>query len=201
MELLTILPFGIMGSTQLWNSDNPSSRNYGINTRSRVPKSPDLFWTEVQGWYNPTTFSMTEVHRIHSEPRFKDDTILPPSRWPKFTGSILNRSSRMIQSYHILNDQSYTGSILNRISRMIQSYRILDDWSYTGSVLNQISRMIQSYHILDDRGHWITSRHMSQDDTIPLHSRRPRSLNHFRESSQGWYNPTSFSKIEVFGSL
>ena len=76
-----------------------------ILPRSRVPKSPDPFWTKVQGWYNPTTFSSTEVtrsilnkssrmiqsyhvleyrsHRIHSEQNFKDDTILPHSRGPK----------------------------------------------------------------------------------------------------------------------
>ena len=153
----------------MWNSDNASSRNYGINTRYRVPKSPDPFWTKVQGWYNPTTFSMTKVHWICSEPKSKDDTILPPSRWPKFTGSVLNRSPRMIQSFHLLDDRS--------------------------------SRMIQSCYILDDRGHWITSGHMSQDDTIPLHSQGPRSLDHFRVCVKGWYNPTSFSRIEVPGSL
>ena len=70
----------------------------------RWPKSLDPFWIEVHGWYNPTTFLSTEVTRsilnrgsqmiqsyhvleyqsqwIHSEPRFKDDTILP-SQWPK----------------------------------------------------------------------------------------------------------------------
>ena len=68
--------------------------------------SPDLFWTKVQGWYNPITFSMIEFHRIRSEPKSKDDTILPPSQWPKFIGSVLNRSPRMIQSYHLLDDRS-----------------------------------------------------------------------------------------------
>ena len=110
----------------------------------------------------------------------------------------------MMQSYHILKDRA-TGLItgesvpitLGRCPRMMQSYHILDDRSYTGSVLNRSSRMIQSCHILDDRSHHITSGHMSQDDTIPLHSQRLRSSDHFRASSQGWYNPTTFSTTEV----
>ena len=70
----TILPIGITGSSQ-WSflselrdlglyrvTNDPSFRNYGINTCSRVPKSPDPFWTEVQGWYNPTTFTETEIY-------------------------------------------------------------------------------------------------------------------------------------------
>ena len=134
----------------MWNSDNPSSRNYAINTCSQVSKSPDPFWTKFQGWYNPTTFSMIEVHQICSEPKSKDDTILPPSRWPKFTGSILNQSSRMIQSCHIL-----------------------------------------------DEVHRITSRHMSQDDTIPLHSQRLRSPDHFWTYVPGWYNPIATSLLPL----
>ena len=147
-----------MGSTHLWNLDNPSYWNYGINTCSRVPKSPDLFWTEFQGWYNPTTFSMTEFHRIHSEPKFKDDTILPPSRWPKFTGSVLNRSPRMIQSCHLLDDRSSPDPFWTKVQRwynpstfsMAEVHRIRskpnskDDtilppsqWpKFTGSILN-----------------------------------------------------------------
>src|SRR5713101_2014707 len=39
MELLTILPFGITGSTHLWNSDNPSYWNYGINTSVELRQS------------------------------------------------------------------------------------------------------------------------------------------------------------------
>ena len=116
-----ILPFGITGSTQLWNLDNPSSRNYGINTRSRVPKSPDLFWTEVQGWYNPTTFSMTEVHWIRSEPKSKDDTILPHSRWPKspdhfwtYVPGWYNPSS--------FSKTEVSGSLLGKCPGMIQSH-------------------------------------------------------------------------------
>ena len=42
----------------------------------------DPFWTKVQGWYNPATFSMTEV-----------------------TGSLLDICPRMIQSLFILEDR------------------------------------------------------------------------------------------------
>ena len=62
-------------------------------------------------------------------------------------------------------------------------------------------RMMQSYHILEDQGHRIYYGQMSQDDTIPLHSRRPRSPDHFREGAQGWYNPITFSMTEVTGSI
>ena len=145
MELPMILPFAIMGSTHLCNSDNPSSCNYEINTHSQVPKSLDLFWTEVQGWYNPTTFSMTEVHRIHSEPKFKDDTILPHSRWPKFTE---------VQGWY--NPATF---LMTEVHRICSELNSKDDtilppsqWpKFTGSVLNWSSRMIQSYHLLDDQ--------------------------------------------------
>ena len=113
---------------------------------SWVPNSPDPFWTEVHGWYNPTTFSMTEVHRIHSRHMSQDDTI---------TRSILNRGS----------------------------------W------------MIQSYHILYDRSHQIHSGHKSRDDTIPLHSQILRSSGHFWASSQGWYNPTATSLLPLSGKV
>ena len=42
---------------------------------------------------------------------------------------------------------------------------------------------------------------MSQDDAIPLHYRRPRYLDHFRVSAQGWYNPTMFSRTKVTRSI
>ena len=99
---------------------------------SRWPKSPYPFWTEVHGWYNPTTISMTEI---------------------------------------------------------------------TGSILNQGSRMIQSYNYLDDRNHQFHFGPMSRDDTIPLHSWGPRSPDHFRESSQGWYNPTTTSLLPLSGKV
>ena len=106
----------------------PKFRDDAIPPHSRRPKSPDLFWTDVLGWYNPSSFSRTEV---------------------------------------------------------------------TESLLDICPRMIQSLHILDDRSHRITSGHMSWDDTIPLHSRRPRSPGHFRESVQGWYNPTATSFLPL----
>ena len=68
-------------------------------------------------------------------------------------------------------------------------------------ILNRISGMMQSHHIHEDRSHRIYFGQMSQDDTIPLHSRRPRSPNHFRASAEGWYNPTTFSRTEVTGSI
>ena len=106
----------------LWIHFEPKFRDDAIPPHSRRPKSPDLFWTDVPGWYNPSSFSRTEV---------------------------------------------------------------------TGSLLDRCPEMIQSLFILEDRGHCITFGWMSQHDTIPLHSRGPRSPDHFRESSQGWYNPTT----------
>ena len=83
--------------------------------------SPDPFWTEVQGWYNPATFSMTEVHRIRSEPKFKDDTILLHSRW--------SRSPDHFWTYVLgwYNPSSFlktkvSGSLLDICPRMIQSH-------------------------------------------------------------------------------
>ena len=139
-----IIPFEITRSTHMWNSDNPSSRNYRINTCSWVPKSSDSFWTKVQGWYNTTTFSRTKV-----------------------IGSILDRCPRMIQSLFILDDRGHritsrhmpqddTIPLHSRRSRSLDHFR---EWC---------PRMIQSHHVLDDRGHWIYYGQMSRDDTIPL---------------------------------
>ena len=60
------------------------SRDDAILPHSRGLKSPNSFWTKVQGRYNATTFSSTKV-----------------------TGSVLNKISRMIQSYHILEYRSH----------------------------------------------------------------------------------------------
>ena len=117
--------------------------------------SPDPFWTEVQGWYNPATFSMTEVHRIHSEPKSKDDTILPPSRWPKVTGSILNWSPRMIQSCHLLNDRSSPDSSWTEVQGWYNP-TTFSMTKITGSLLDICPEMIQSLFILEDRGLWVT---------------------------------------------
>ena len=56
---------------------------------------------------------------------------------------------------------------------------------------------MQSHHIHEDRSHRIYFGHMSQDDTIPLHSRGPRSPDHFGTDVLGWYNPSSFSRTEA----
>ena len=128
----------------MWNSDNPSSRNYRINTRSRVPKSSDLFWTEFQGWYNPTTFLMTKFHRIHSEPKFKDDTILPHSRWPKSQDHFRESA----QGWY--NPTSFLKAEVSE------------------SLLDICPKMIQSLFILKDRGLQITLGQVPRDDTIPL---------------------------------
>ena len=148
----------------MWNSDNPSSRNYRINTHSWVPKSSNPFWTEVHGWYNPTTISMTEVtesilnwgsqmiqsyhhlddrsHQVHYEPRFMDDTILPPSWWPKSPDPFWTEVHRW-----------YNPTTISMTE-------------VTGAILNRGSRMIQSYHHLNVRSHWIHSELRFTDDTI-----------------------------------
>ena len=41
-----------------------------------VPKSPNPFWTKVQGGYNPTTFSRTKATGYNLEQMSRDDTIL-----------------------------------------------------------------------------------------------------------------------------
>ena len=66
-----------------------------------------------------------------------------------------------------------------------------------GSILNRSSRMIQSCHILNDRSHQMYYGHMSWDDTIPLHSLGPKSLDHFRTSVQRWYNPIATSLLPL----
>ena len=133
-----------------WICSEPKLKDDKILPHSRVPKSPDPFWTKVQGWYNPTTFSSTKVTR-----------------------SILNRSSRMIQSYYVLEYRSHQ-ILMNRSSRMIQSYHVLEYWS-----------------------HRIHSELKFKDDTILPHSRVPKSPDPFWIEAQGWYNPATFSRTEV----
>ena len=70
-----------------------------------------------------------------------------------------------------------------------------------GYTLNRSSRMMQSHHILEDRSHQITFGQISRDDRIPLHSRGLKSLDHFWTNVPRWYNPSSFSRTEVTGSL
>ena len=184
----------------MWNSDNPSSRNYEINTCSQVPKSLDLLWTEVQGWYNPTTFSMTEVHRIRSEPKFKDDTILPPSRWPKFTGSVLNRSPRMIQSCHLLDDRSSPDPFWTEVQGWYNPTTFTGTKIF-GYILNQGSGMMQSYHFHEGQDLRIHFELRFRDDAIPPHSRGPRPPDTFWTEVQGWCNPTTFTKTKITRSI
>ena len=145
------------------------SKDDAILPRSRLPKSPDPFWTKVWGWCNPTTFSSIEVvgsilkkvhgwynptmflrtevtgsilnkisrmiqsyyvleywsHWIHSELKFKDDTILPHSQVPKSSDPFWTKVQRWYNPTTFSNTE-VTGSILNKISRMIQSYHILE---------------------------------------------------------------------------
>ena len=135
--------------------------------------SPDPFWNEVQGWYNPTTFLMTEVHRIRSEPKSKDDTILPPSRWPNFTGSVLNRSSRMIQSYHIHRDRDL---------QIHFEPRFRDD------AILPLSRGPRPPDTF-----WTEV----QGWCNPPLSRGPRPPDTFWTEVQGWCNPTTFMGAET----
>ena len=62
----------------------PKFKDDAIPPHSWGPRPSDTFWTEVQGWCNPTTFMKTEVTR-----------------------SILDRCPRMIQSLFILEDQGH----------------------------------------------------------------------------------------------
>ena len=82
------------------------SKDDAILPHSRGPRSPDPFWTKVQGWYNPTTFSSTEV-----------------------IGSVLNKSSGMINPTTFLSTED-TGSVLNKSLGMIQSHHIIEGQSH-----------------------------------------------------------------------
>ena len=138
--------------------------------------SPDPFRTEFQGWYNPTTFTGA-----------------------KTSGYILNRGSSIMQSTTFTRAET-SKYILNRSLGMMQSYHI-HGAETSRYILNRSSRMMQSHHIHEDRSHRIYFGQMSQDDTIPLHSRGPRSSDHFWTDVPGWYNPSSFSRTEFSGSL
>ena len=157
---------------------------------------------------------MTKVHQIHSELKFKDDTILLPSRWLKFTGSILNQISRMIQSCHLLDDWSSPDPLwtkvqgwynpttfsMTKVHRIHSEPEFKDDTilphyrpKFTWSLLDICLGMIQSLLILEDQGLWINLGQVPKDDTIPLHSWWPRSPDYFWTYVPGWYNPSSFS--------
>ena len=112
-------------------------------------------------------------HRIRSEPKFKDDTILPPSRWLKSPDPFWTK----FQGW-------YNPTTFSRTE-------------VTGSILSRGLRMIQSYHILEDWSHRIHYGQMSQDDTIPLHSRGPRSPDLLWTDVSGWYKPTATSLLPL----
>ena len=83
-------------SVQMYQDDTIPQYSRGLN-------SMDLFWTDVSGWYNLSTFSRTEV-----------------------TGSILDRCPRMI-NLSSFSSTEVTESLLDRCRRMIQSLLILED--------------------------------------------------------------------------
>ena len=144
------------------------------------------FWTEVQGWCNPATFSGTEASGYLSEPRFKDDAILPHSRGPKPPYTFLNRSSRMMQSFHILRDRSLRIPFWTEVQGWCNP-TTFSRTEASGYILNKSSRMIQSYHILEYRIHRSHSEQNFKHDTILPHSRVPKSLDPFWTKVQGWY--------------
>ena len=117
--------------------------------------STNHFRTKVQGWCDPTTFLRTEV-----------------------TGSILNKSSRMIQSYHILE---YWSHQIHYEPRFKDDTILLHSRGLKSpnAVKDKCPGIIQPHHILDDQSHRIQ----------------------FRTNVQGWYNPTTFSKTEVTRSI
>ena len=58
-----ILPFGIIGSTQMWNSDNPSYWNYEINTSVELRQS---FLLELQDQFNDPSFRNYGISSLRS---------------------------------------------------------------------------------------------------------------------------------------
>ena len=71
----------IHGDWSLWIHFEQKFRDDAIPPHSWGPKPLDTFWTEVQGWCNPTTFTGTKASRY-----------------------ILNRCSWMMQSHHTHKD-------------------------------------------------------------------------------------------------
>ena len=84
---------------------------------------------------------------------------------------------------------------------MIQSFHILDDQSTPDPFWTEVQGWYNPVTLSMTEVHQIYYGHMSWDDTIPLHSRRPRSPDHFRASSQGWYNPTTTSLLPLSGKV
>ena len=82
----------------------------------------------------------------------------------------------MMQSTTFMGAKNFR-YILNRGSGMMQS-NTFTGAKTSGYILNQSSGMMQSHHIHEDQSHRIYFGQMSQDDTIPLHSRGLRSTDH-----------------------
>ena len=78
--------------------------------------------TEVQGLYNHATFSMTEVHRIHSESNFKDDTILLHSRWLRSSDHFWTYVPGWYNPSSFSKTEVSGWSLLDICPRMIQSH-------------------------------------------------------------------------------
>ena len=145
-----ILPFGIIGSTHVLEyrihriHSEPKFKDDTILPHSRGPRSPDTFWTEVQGWCNPTTFLMTEV-------------TLDPF-WTEVQGWYNPATFSMTE---VTPDPFWTE---------VQGWYNPAAFSMT-------------------KLHWIRSKPKFKDDTIIPHSRESRSLDTFWTEVQGWCNP------------
>ena len=118
-----------------------------------------------------------QSHRIHSEPKFKDDTILPHSRGPRSPDTFWTE----VQGW--CNPTTFTGA------------------KTSGYILNRSSGMMQSHHIHGGRDLQIHFELKFKDDAIPPNSWILKSRDLFWVDVPGWYNPSSFSSTEVIGSL
>ena len=139
-------------------------------------------------------------HRIHSEPKFKDDTILPPSQWPKSPDPF------RIEVHRWYNPTTFSrieviGSVLNRSSRMIQYYHILEDWSLRIPFWTEVQGWCNPATFWGTKASGYLYEPNFKDDAIPLHSLGPKSPDLFWTDVRGWYNPSSFSRIKVTRSL
>ena len=172
-----IQSYHIHGDRDLRIHFEPRFRDDAILPLSRGPRPPDTFWTEVQGWCNPTTFMRVKtsryilnrssgmmqsyhIHggwdlRIHFEPKFRDDAI-PPHSWRPKSPNLFWTDAPGWYNPSSFSRTKVTGSLLDRCPGMTQSLFILEDW-----------------------GHQIHYGQMSQDDTIPLHFRGLKSPDHF----------------------
>ena len=89
-------------------------------------------------------------------------------------------------STHLLNSDnpSFQNYGINTSVELRQSFFLeLRDQVFTELPTILPFEITGSTHVIEYRSHRITYGHMSQDDTIPLHSQGPRSPYHFRESA------------------